>query len=197
MRGVVPGGWNRSRGVGRGGRAGGGEVLGLRWSDVDLKGRQLQVARQLPVERGKPVLTQLKTEQSVRLVTFGQTTAEVLAAHRRRQLAEAEFVGGAWIDSGLVFSTALGGFIDTNNFRRLMDSLVADAGVPRITPKGLRHTAQSVGRLVVGDDKVMQERLGPRRHRHHPWHLHPHADRTASPAGDRLDEVFAGPAERK
>jgi len=41
-----------------------------------------------------------------------------------------------------------------------MDFLVAEAGVPRITPKGLRHTAQSVGRVVVGDDKVMQERLG-------------------------------------
>ncbi len=41
-----------------------------------------------------------------------------------------------------------------------MDSLVERAGVPRITPKGLRHTAQSIGRVVVGDDKVMQERLG-------------------------------------
>ncbi len=41
-----------------------------------------------------------------------------------------------------------------------MDSRAEKAGVPRITPKGLRHTAQSVGRVVVGDDKVMQERLG-------------------------------------
>ena len=44
--------------------------------------------------------------------------------------------------------------------RRLMNDLIVKAGVPRITPKGLRHTAQSVGRVVVGDDKVMQERLG-------------------------------------
>jgi len=174
-----------------------GEVLGLRWSDVDLKRRQLQVAQQLPVERGKPVLKQLKTEQSVRLVTFGPTTAEVLAAHHRRQLAEAEFVGGAWLDSGLVFTTALGGLIDPNNFRRLMDSLVSEAGVPRITPKGLRHTAQSVGRVVVGDDKVMQERLG-------------HADigitlgtythtvtEQHRQAGERLDEMFAGPPGSK
>jgi len=41
-----------------------------------------------------------------------------------------------------------------------MDALIKRAGVPRITPKGMRHTAQSVGRVVVGDDKVMQERLG-------------------------------------
>ncbi len=41
-----------------------------------------------------------------------------------------------------------------------MRELTASTGVPAITPKGLRHTAQSVGRVVVGDDKVMQERLG-------------------------------------
>jgi integrase len=103
---------------------------------------------------------------------------------------EAAFVGPAWQHSGLVFTTALGGWVDPNNFRRLMDNLIDKAGVARITPKGLRHTAQSVGRVVVGDDKVMQERLG-------------HADigitlntytHTVSDqhrqAGRRLDEVF-------
>jgi integrase len=108
---------------------------------------------------------------------------------------EAAFVGPAWQHSGLVFTTALGGWVDPNNFRRLMDNLIDKAGVARITPKGLRHTAQSVGRVVVGDDKVMQERLG-------------HADvgitlntytytHTVSDqhrqAGRRLDEVFTPP----
>ena len=71
-----------------------------------------------------------------------------------------------------------------------MDSLIVETGVPRITPKGMRHTAQSIGRVVVGDDKVMQERLG-------------HADIGVTlntytytvteqhrEAGRRLDEVF-------
>ncbi len=62
-------------------------------------------------------------------------------------------------------TTALGGWIDPNNFSRTMDVLTDQAGVPRITPKGLRHTAQSVGRVVVGDDKVMQERLSVRTRR--------------------------------
>ncbi len=123
-------------------------------------------------------------------MTFGVGTAAVLAAHRQRQAAEQEFVGGAWRGSGLVFTTQLGGWIDPNNFSRTMDVLTDQAGVPRITPKGLRHTAQSVGRVVVGDDKVMQERLG-------------HADigitlgtytqvvtEQHRAAGQRLDEVF-------
>lgn len=41
-----------------------------------------------------------------------------------------------------------------------MRDLTAAADVPAITPRGLRHTAQSLGRAVVGDDKIMQERFG-------------------------------------
>ena len=142
------------------------------------------------MERGRPVLKALKTETSERLVTFGPVTAAVLRAPRDRQVAEADFVGRAWQDSGLVFTTALGGWLDPNNFRRLMDQLITQAGVARITPKGMRHTAQSVGRVVVGDDKIMQERLG-------------HADIGVTlgsythivtdqhrVAGDRIDAVF-------
>lgn len=42
-------------------------------------------------------------------------TAAVLTGHRALQEAESEFVGAAWIDTGLVFTTALGGWVDLNN----------------------------------------------------------------------------------
>lgn len=137
-----------------------GELLALRWSDVDLDAHHLTVHQQLAVERGHPVLKQLKTEHADRVVTFGPATATLLAAHRQRQEAERRVLRDAWEDTGLVFTNPLGGWIDPSNFGQVMDRLIAAAGVPRITPKGLRHTAQSVGRVVVGDDKVMQERLG-------------------------------------
>jgi integrase len=129
-----------------------GLVTGLRQGEV------LASRAALSVERDRPVLKQLKTEYSDRVVTFGPVTAAVLTGHRALQEAETEFVGAGWIDTGLVFTTSLGGWVDPTNFGRLMDSLVEKAGVPRITPKGMRHTAQSIGRVVVGDDKVMPER---------------------------------------
>jgi integrase len=137
-----------------------GEVLGLRWQDLDLDAAELRVVQQLAVDGGRPVLKLLKTDASNRVVTFGTGTVTLLAAHRADQEAEMAFAGDAFERSGLVFTTALGGWIDPNNFSRTMDVLITKAGVPRITPKGLRHTAQSIGRVVVGDDKVMQERLG-------------------------------------
>jgi integrase len=168
-----------------------GELLALRWGDIDLEHLQLTVTRQLAVEGGRPRLKQLKTEASQRIVTFGTGVGAVLAEHQRRQDAERIFVGDGWEDNDLVFCTAMGGLIDPNNFSRLMDGLVAQSGVPRITPKGLRHTAQSVGRVVVGDDKVMQERLG---HADIEVTLNTYTHTVSSQhrlAGERLDEVFA------
>ena len=78
-----------------------------------------------------------------------------------------------------------------------MDDLIVKAGVPRITPKGLRHTAQSVGRVVVGDDKVMQERLG---HADIEVTLNTYTHTVSEQhrrAGERIDEVFAGPTPRE
>jgi hypothetical protein len=69
--------------------------------------------------------------------TFGPGVAAVLAEHRGRQDAERSFVGDGWKDNDLVFCTRIGGWIDPNNFSRLMDTLVEQAGVPRITPKGV------------------------------------------------------------
>ncbi|MGH8921326.1 MAG: tyrosine-type recombinase/integrase, partial [Acidimicrobiales bacterium] len=170
-----------------------GEVLALRWSDVDLDRCQLEVVQQLAIERGKPVFKQLKTESSERVVAFGASTAGFLRRYRDRQAAEAELAAEAWEASGLVFTTAVGGPIDPNNFGRLMDGLITKAGLPRITPKGLRHTAQSVGRVVVGDDKVMQERLG---HADVEITLNTYTHTVSDQhrrAGERLDEVFAAP----
>jgi integrase len=171
-----------------------GELLALQWGDVDLTSTQLAVRRQLALEGGRPVLKQLKTEHAERIVTFGPSTAAALRTHQRRQEEERRAAGVAWEDQDLVFTTETGRWIEPGNFGRVMTRLAESADVPRITPKGLRHTAQSVGRVVVGDDKVMQERLG-------------HADigitmntythtvpRQHLDAGVRLDEVFAARA---
>ncbi|MEO7556660.1 MAG: site-specific integrase [Acidimicrobiales bacterium] len=169
-----------------------GELLALRWSDIGLRAREVTVHQQLAIEHSQPVLKQLKTASADRIVTFGAATYAALMRHRKGQDAERRVAGAEWDDTGLVFTTALGGWIDPSNLGRLMDTLTDKAGVPRITPKGLRHTAQSIGRVVVGDDKVMQERLG-------------HADigvtlnvythtvtKQHKQAGARIDKAFGG-----
>ena len=120
----------------------------------------ISVEQQLAVVGGRPVLKSLKTLASERLLTIGPRTVEVLRERRDQQSDEYELVGLDPRDADLVFTNEVGELLDPNNLGRILTRLAGQAGVPRITPKGLRHTAQSIGRVVVGDDKVMQERLG-------------------------------------
>ncbi len=127
-----------------------GELLGLRWADVDLEHGAIAVVQQLATVRGQPVMKDLKTESSDRILAIGPRSVEVLRTHKTRQAAEHVVLGLDSRNPELVFTSEVGGWIDPNNLGRIMTRLAKDAGVPRLTPKGLRHTAQSIGRVVVG-----------------------------------------------
>lgn len=137
-----------------------GELLGLRWQDIDEESGIVSVVQQLAVERGQPIMKQLKTDASDRVLAIGERTVKVLQEHRVQQAAEFVLLGLDARDVELVFTSEVGGWIDPNNLGRTMKRLAKEAGVLQLTPKGMRHTAQSIGRVVVGDDKIMQERLG-------------------------------------
>lgn len=151
-----------------------GELLGLRWCDVDLDSGLLEVHQQLATVKGRPVMKQVKTESSDRLVTVGERTIELLQEHRTRQAAELVFVGLDPKDVELLFTSEVGGWIDPNNLGRTMESLAARAGVPRLTPpRAPAHGA--VDRPCRG--RRRQGHAGaPRscRHRGHDEHLRPH-----------------------
>lgn len=87
-------------------------------------------------------------------------TAAVLAAQRKRQLAERLAMGGAWQEQGFVFTHEDGTPLHPrwvgDTFRRLLPRL----GLPRVRVHDLRHTAATL-RLQWGTHpKVVQEMLG-------------------------------------
>jgi integrase len=62
-----------------------GELLGLKWSDVDLEAGTLQVLRTLTTAKGGPVLSAPKTKGSRRTVKLSRTALEALRSHLERQ----------------------------------------------------------------------------------------------------------------
>jgi integrase len=70
-----------------------GELLGLKWEDVDLKAGTLQVRRTLTTAKGGPVLSAPKTKGSRRTVKLSQTALEALRNHLERQLGEIDWAG--------------------------------------------------------------------------------------------------------
>jgi integrase len=65
-----------------------GELLGLKWEDVDLEARKLQVRRTLTTTKDGPLLSTPKTKGSKRSVTLTQSAVDALRSHLQRQLGE-------------------------------------------------------------------------------------------------------------
>src|ERR687897_78831 len=80
-----------------------GELLGLKWDDVDLEDGSLQVRRTLTTAKGGPVLAAPKTKGSRRTLKLTQTALQALKSHLNRQLGDIEEAGDRWRENGLIF----------------------------------------------------------------------------------------------
>ena len=86
-----------------------GEVLGLRWEDVDFAGRALSIVQTLTTVRGERHIGPPKTGKSRRRVSIDAVTLDALKAHRKRQRVERIAAADVWSNEGdLVFTDELG-----------------------------------------------------------------------------------------
>jgi integrase len=137
-----------------------GELLGLKWDDVDLDGSTVRVRRTLTRKGTGYVLGEPKTKKSRRTVRLTQRAVDALRSHRRRQLEE-KLAAGRYEDSGLVFAGEGGGLINPSNLRqRSFLPLLERAGLPQITFHDLRHTCASLLFQKNIHPKFVQELLG-------------------------------------
>jgi integrase len=135
-----------------------GELLGLRWSDIDLKSAKLSVNQSLERLNGRTVFKSPKTKTSRRTITLPALTAEALARHRAAQAEERLRLG---LGKGeLVFAHPDGSPVDPDNLSRGFDRLIRRTGVRRITFHGLRHTHISHQLMDGVHIKVVSERAG-------------------------------------
>jgi integrase len=138
-----------------------GELLGLRWSDVDLNAGTLSVRRTLSrgatsrLESGEP-----KTIAGRRRVALPASTVERLRRHGLKQKELWLAVGPGYGDRDLVFATVNGTPIHPNTLARAYGKLIESAGVPRIRFHDLRHTSATLLLASGEHPKVVQERLG-------------------------------------
>lgn len=121
-----------------------GEALGLAWSDVDLDKGRLTVRQALHRVDGQLRLDPVKTDASVAVLPILAPLVAILKAHRQRQLKERVAAGSLWRDTGLVFTTAHGGFIEPRNANRMFRDVCTKAGVPQLRVHDLRHSCATL-----------------------------------------------------
>jgi len=119
-----------------------GELLALKWEDVDLERGVLRVRRTLTRTGGKVSLREPKTKKSRRTVNLTGAAVESLQSHLSHQLEEMERIGSLYRPGGLVFANATGGIINPSNLRnRSFTRLLKRAGISTTTRfHDLRHT---------------------------------------------------------
>jgi integrase len=141
-----------------------GELMALRWTDVDLHARApaLHVRATLRyINADTYFFEPPKTPQSRRRIGLSSTALEALRAHRTRQLEERLAAGTAWRDEDLVFCTPFGGALCGNHLSgRDFQALLRRAGVPRIRFHDLRHTCATLLLRRGIHPKVVSELLG-------------------------------------
>src|SRR5215204_1804681 len=137
-----------------------GELLGLRWSDVDLDQGTLQVRRIRSAAKGTPTFTTPKNNKS-RSVRLTTQAVQTLQDHRKRQIEERLTYAGHWQDTGLVFTSTVGTPLNRHNlFRRSFKPLLRRAGLPDLPFHALRHSFATLMLSGREHPKVVQEMLG-------------------------------------
>lgn len=140
-----------------------GELLGLRWTDLELEGEpKLRVGRQLQRMRdGSGRMFVAPKGGKGRTIRLPTRTVEALKTHRARQAEVRLKAGSLYQDGRLVFASEIGTPLEPSNIdRRSFKPLLKKAGLPNIRFHDLRHTCATVLLSQGVNPKFVQELLG-------------------------------------
>lgn len=138
-----------------------GEIIGLKWSDLDMAAGTLRVCRQVQREKGRGlVYSEPKSEKSRRLVMLGTTAITKLRLHSDRQYTLRLVANSRWDENDLIFPNSIGKPMDQRRLLGEYKKLLAKAGLPIIRFHDLRHTAATLMLLAGVHPKIVQETLG-------------------------------------
>jgi integrase len=137
-----------------------GEVLGLRWKDVDLEGGRLSVRQAVVSVAYKMQVSDAKTGSGRRTIDLDPRTIAILRSWRTEQLKERLAKGAPKDESGFVFARTDGSPLHPDLLSQSFDRLVAHSGLPRISLHDLRHTHATILLKAGVPVKVVSERLG-------------------------------------
>jgi integrase len=138
-----------------------GELLALKWRDIDLDAEWLRIHATVRKLRGAFIYAPPKTKRSRRGVALTTMAIEALKRHGVRQAEAKAIVGPAWQDNDLVFADAVGGPLEGRHvLRHYFRPLLQAAGLPPIRFHDLRHTTATLLLAQGIHPKVVSEMLG-------------------------------------
>lgn len=144
-----------------------GELLGLRWKDIDFKNYTIKVVQQLVKVGTTHILRELKTESSQnRVIAITDDVIQALKEHKKNKASEYELIGydekniKKMLSEGLVFTNELGNMLQPRNLLRNFKGALKAAGIEIIRFHDMRHTFALLSLQQGVDIKTLQSDLG-------------------------------------
>ena len=136
-----------------------GELVWLRWGNVDMARRHVHVVEFAATLGHELVPSQGKSRDAVRLIDIDDWLVGILRNQRALQAAE-ELEAANYAESDYVFTKRSGGPYHPQALSRMLGVYSAELGLPRLTAHGLRHTSATLMLSAGVPPKVAAERLG-------------------------------------
>ncbi len=144
-----------------------GELLGLKWDELDTSAQSLKILRTLKWDRSDETgqyewyLDTPKTVNSRRVIRLTGGLVEMLMTHRKRQLEERMKAGRSWRDHGFIFTNEIGEPYKQNAIRYYFGQVCVAAGLPEhFTPYSARHTSATLLMASGVNPTTVRDRLG-------------------------------------
>jgi integrase len=137
-----------------------GELLGLRWQDLDLEAGTLEVVQTLQRIGGALRFVRPKTDDSERTIPLPDLCIEALREHRDRQAVERSEAWPNWQEHGLVFPSRIGTPMEPDNLRRSWGRIRAAAGLHEVRFHDTRHTCVSLLLALGVPPNIVREIVG-------------------------------------
>jgi integrase len=136
-----------------------GELLGLRWEDLDFDAATVTIRRALVVVGYKVMIRPTKTDRP-RVIALDAGMVAILNEWRRFQLEERLAWGPAYHDSGYIFTKEDGSPLHPDETSKRFNRLLASVAIPRIRFHDVRHTWATTALAAGVHPKIVAERLG-------------------------------------
>lgn len=122
-----------------------GELMGLKWEDIDFQNMTISVCRQAQDIRGRGIIFSTpKTRSGIRKIRIQQHTLDALLRQKELIQQFKEKAQHKWVENDLVFPTVIGTPLVSHHLRTDFKNRLSQAGLPRIRLHDLRHTAATL-----------------------------------------------------
>ena len=138
-----------------------GEIVGLKWEDIDFDAHRLSVKRSIYKPKdGKAFEKEPKTKNSVRDMTIPQRLVDTLLEYKKHQDEFAAYMGDKWNNLGYVFTEIDGLVMNPQTPTKQFDHFLKRHGIRHLKFHGLRHTSATMLLANGCDIMTVSKRLG-------------------------------------